>query len=50
MNMTDEHAEDAALLGVAELVHEVTDFPEARCRRIAAGIIALGDREYGEDE
>jgi hypothetical protein len=50
MNMTDEHAEDAALLGLAELVHEVTDFPERRCRRIAARIIALGDLEYGEEE
>jgi len=50
MNMTEEHVEDAALLGMAELVHEVTDFPESRCRRIAARIIALGDLEYGEDE
>jgi hypothetical protein len=49
MNLPDEHVEDAALLGMAELVHEVTDFPESRCRRIAAGVIALGDLEYGEE-
>lgn len=50
MKLADDHVEDAALLGVAELLHEVTDFPEGRCRRIAAGIIALGDLEYGEEE
>lgn len=50
MQLPEEHVEDAALLGLAELMHEVTDFPEARCRRIAAGIIALGDLEYGEED
>lgn len=50
MKLPDEHVEDAALLGVAELIHEVTDFQEWRCRRIAAGIIALGNLEYGEEE
>jgi signal recognition particle GTPase len=50
VKLSQEHADDAALLGIAEHIHELTDFEEWRCRRIAARIIALGDLEYGEED
>jgi hypothetical protein len=47
---TTNPTEQAAAQTLAELVYEHTGFSEARCLRIARGIIALGDKKDQEDD
>lgn len=49
--LTTNPSEQAAADTIAEWIWERTDFSEARCLRIARGIIALGDKkDDAEDE
>ena len=48
--MTNEdHAEVGGELGLAEIFHEATDFPEDRCKAMAKALLELAD-EYMEYE
>lgn len=48
--LNPEHREEAAILGLAELFHEVTDYPEDRCKRMALGLIAMSSKDYDTSE
>lgn len=49
-NLNKEHREEAAVLGLAEFLYELTGYPEEACKRMARGLLAMASKGYDTSE